>query len=147
MQGKISLLNSELKIHTHKALNIENAIQIISEYDLVVDCTDNFSARYLLNDACIICGKPLVHASVYMFDSTISVFNYTNEKGEKGPTYRCLFPSPPLSHEIKNCSESGILGTLTGITGSLQANEVLKIVAGFGEVLSGKLFVFNGLTG
>jgi sulfur-carrier protein adenylyltransferase/sulfurtransferase len=143
---KLSALNSALVIHTYPAINTENAMEIIGQYDVVVDCTDNFSARYLLNDACIICGKPLVHASVYMFDASISVFNYTDKNGINGPSYRCLFPSPPLMEEVKNCSESGILGTLTGIAGSLQANEVLKIVVGFGEILSGKLLMFNGLT-
>ncbi|MDQ2719882.1 MAG: HesA/MoeB/ThiF family protein [Bacteroidota bacterium] len=139
--------NSALAIHTYPAITRDNALQIIEQNDVVVDCTDNFSARYLLNDACVICNKPLVHASVYRFDGSLSVFNYTNKYGEKGATYRCLFPSPPEHGEIENCSESGVLGSLTGIIGCMQANEVLKIVAKFGEVLSGKLLVFDGLTG
>jgi len=144
---KLSAQNPKSVIRTYPSMNIDNAIEIIRQYDVIVDCTDNFSARYLLNDSCIICAKPLVHASIYKFDASLSVFNYTNKYGERGATYRCLFPSPPQFDEIENCSEAGVLGTFTGTIGCMQANEVLKIVGEFGEVLSGKLFVLDGLTG
>jgi len=144
---KLSKLNSRLVIHTYPSVNTNNVLEIIRQYDVIVDCTDNFSARYLLNDACIICNRPLVHASIYRFDASLSVFNYTNKYGERGATYRCLFPFPPKLDEIENCSEAGVLGTLTGIIGCMQANEVLKIIGEFGEVLSGKLLMFDGLTG
>lgn len=143
---KLSKLNSRLVIHTYPSVNTNNVLEIIRQYDVIVDCTDNFSARYLLNDACIICNRPLVHASIYKFDASLSVFNYTNKYGKRFPTYRCLFPFTPKLDEIENCSEAGVLGTLTGIIGCMQANEVLKIIGEFGEVLSGKLLVFDGLT-
>jgi adenylyltransferase/sulfurtransferase len=144
---KLSKLNSGSVIHTYPSVNTNNVLEIIRQYDVIVDCTDNFSARYLLNDACIICNKPLVHASIYRFDASLSVFNYTNKYGERGATYRCLFPFSPKLDEVENCSEAGVLGTLTGIIGCMQANEVLKIIGEFGEVLSGKLLMFDGLTG
>jgi adenylyltransferase/sulfurtransferase len=146
-QEKLSKLNSGSVIHTYSSVNTNNALEIIRQYDVIVDCTDNFSTRYLLNDACIICNRPLVHASIYRFDASLSVFNYTNKYGERGATYRCLFPFPPKLDEIESCSEAGVLGTLTGIIGCMQANEVLKIIGEFGEVLSGKLLMFDGLTG
>jgi adenylyltransferase/sulfurtransferase len=118
----------------------ERVLSIMEQYDIVVDCTDNLPARYLLNDACIILKKPLVHASLYKFQGQISVFNYQN-----GPSYRCLYPYPPRSEKILDSGRVGILGATVGMIGSLQASEVIKIIVGFGEVLSGKLFVFNML--
>lgn len=144
---KLSILNPKSVIWTYPSVKASNAIPIVRQYDVIVDCTDNFSARYLLNDCCIICDKPLVHASIYRFDASLSVFNYTNKYGVRGATYRCLFPFPPQFDEIENCSEAGVLGTFTGVIGCMQANEVLKIVGEFGEVLSGKLLVLDGLTG
>jgi adenylyltransferase/sulfurtransferase len=122
-------------------LNSENAISIIKDYDVIVDGTDNFPTRYLINDACILLKKPLVFASLYKFQLQVSVFNYL-----EGPTYRCLFPSPPKREEMPNCSEAGVIGVLPGIGGCLQANETIKIIAQIGIPLSGKLLVFDGLT-
>ena len=116
----------------------ERALKIMEGYDIVVDCTDNLPARYLLNDACIMLKKPLVHASLYKFQGQVSVFNYMN-----GPSYRCLYPYPPRSEKILDSGRVGILGAMVGVIGSVQAGEVVKIIIGLGEVLSGRLFVFN----
>ena len=115
-------------------------------YDLVIDGSDNFPTRYLVNDACVLLNKPLVYGSVNRFEGQVSVFNYSANKNEKGPTYRCLFPSPPSADSVPNCSEAGVLGVLPGIVGSFQANEAIKLITGIGEVLSGKLFMINALT-
>ena len=122
-------------------LTISNAIEIISQYDIVVDGSDNFATRYLINDACVILNKILVFGSIYKFDGQISVFNYKN-----GSTYRCLYPEPPIDGEIANCAEVGVIGVLPGIVGALQANEVIKIITEIGEVLSGKLLAFDALS-
>lgn len=119
-------------------LSAENAVELFSEYDVVVDCSDNYETRFLVNDACVLLNKPLVYGSIYRFEGQVSVFNYQN-----GPTYRCLYPELPTQESTTNCSMSGVIGILPGIIGLLQANEVLKLITGFGEVLSGKILVFN----
>lgn len=121
-------------------LSRDNALHIISQFDLVVDGSDNFSTRYLVNDSCVILNKPFVSGAIQGFEGQLSVYNY---KG--GPTYRCLFPNMPGPNEIPNCNENGVLGAIPGIIGSLQALEAVKIVTQIGEVLSGKLLLFNGL--
>ena len=115
-----------------------NAVEIAKEYDIIVDGTDQIHTRYLLDDACYLLEKPLVYSAIYKFEGQVSVFNYHN-----GPTYRDVFPNPPDATEIPSCNEVGVLGVLPGIIGSVQANEVLKIIIGYGEVLSGKLWLFN----
>jgi sulfur-carrier protein adenylyltransferase/sulfurtransferase len=141
-QGKLKKLNPLINIISYpNRLTSANALEIIKDFDIVVDGSDNFSTRYLCNDACIILNKPLVFGSIFKFEGQVTVFNYNN-----GPTYRCLFPEPPLAGEVPNCSQIGVLGVLPGLIGSLQANEVIKIVTGIGEVLSGKLFVIDLLT-
>jgi len=124
-----------------KRLSKDNVLDIFEKYDIIVDGTDNFSTRYLINDAAVILKKPVVFGSIYKFDGQVSVFNYNN-----GPTYRCLFPTPPKQNEMPNCSEAGVLGVLPGMIGVLQANEVLKMVCGNGEVLSGRLLTYSMLT-
>jgi adenylyltransferase/sulfurtransferase len=119
-------------------LEVSNALDIISQFEIVVDCTDNFSARYLINDVCVILNKPLVSGSIYKFEGQVTVFNYLN-----GPTYRCLYPNTSKQDVVSNCAETGVLGTLTGLTGTLMANEVIKVITGIGEVLSGKLLTFD----
>lgn len=139
---KLQLLNPYLNFQIYNyALSTENALQIFNEYDVIVDGSDNFPTRYLVNDAAVICNKPLVFGSIFKFEGQVSLFNY---KG--GPNYRCLFPSPPSPGEVPNCSEVGVLGVLPGIIGCLQANEVLKILLDIGENLSGKLLSFNALS-
>ena len=122
-------------------LTAANALTILPDYDVVVDCSDNFATRYLVNDACVLLGKPLVFGAIFKFEGQLSVFNY-----QGGPTYRCLYPEPPAPDEMPSCSDIGVLGVLPGIVGALQANETLKILLQLGEVLQGKLLVFSSLT-
>ncbi|MCF6307803.1 MAG: HesA/MoeB/ThiF family protein [Flavobacteriaceae bacterium] len=141
-KARLEDLNNEITIIAYpKKLTHKNAISLFQQYDIIVDGTDNFATRYLVNDASIITKKPLVYAGIYKFEGQISVFNYKD-----GPSYRCLFPNPPKEGTIPNCSEVGVLGVLPGITGTFQANEVLKIILGIGEVLSGKVLYYNTLT-
>lgn len=121
-------------------LSATNARELFKKYDLIVDGTDNFSARYIINDAAVLENKPVVYGALYKYEGQVAVFNYKN-----GPTYRCLFPEPPLN--VPNCNEAGVLGVLPGIIGLLMANEVMKICLDTGSVLSGKIQLFNGLTG
>lgn len=137
--NKLSKLNPNTVFDLHDFdLNCQNAAGIISKYDIVVDCTDNFMARYIINDTCVMLGKPFVFASVQNYEGQVSVFNYRN-----GPTYRCLYPEPPPESDTPTVEKSGLPAVLPGITGSLQANEVMKIITETGEVLSGKLLIFN----
>lgn len=137
-------LNPHINIICHPvALNAENALDIVQKYDVVADGTDNFPTRYLVNDACVILGKTNVYASIFKFEGQVSVFNFKNKNGELGPNYRDLFPEPPLPGSVPSCGEAGVLGVLPGIIGSLQASEVIKVVAGIGEPLAGRLFVFD----
>ena len=139
-------LNPYINIVTHNVhLSSENALDIIKDYDLVADGTDNFPTRYLVNDACVLLGKPNVYASIYRFDGQVSVFNYKSEDGVVGPNYRDLFPSPPPPGLVPSCAEGGVLGVLPGIVGSLQANEVIKVITGVGEPLVGRLFLFDAM--
>ncbi|WP_100614767.1 HesA/MoeB/ThiF family protein [Confluentibacter citreus] len=135
-------LNSEISVIAYaEKLTYQNALELFNNYDIIVDGSDNFETRYLVNDACIITNKPLVFGAIYKFEGQVSVFNYQN-----GPSYRCLFPNPPQKDAVPNCSEIGVLGVLPGIIGSMQANEVIKIILGIGNVLSGKLLCYNALT-
>jgi len=122
-------------------LTSKNALEIFKDYDIIVDGTDNFLTRYLINDAAIITNKPVAYGAIYKFEGQVSVFNY-----QEGPSYRCLFPVPPKEGSVANCSEVGVLGVLPGIIGSMQANEVFKIILEFDTVLSGKLFCYNAKT-
>ncbi|WP_222984182.1 HesA/MoeB/ThiF family protein [Flagellimonas meishanensis] len=131
--------NTAFKLHDSFLVR-ENAIEIIRDYDVVVDATDNFPTRYLINDACVILNKPFVYGALHGFEGHVSVFNHG-----AGPTYRCLYPTMPSSEEIPNCNENGVLGVLPGIIGTLQALETVKLISGVGEVLSGQLLVFDGL--
>ncbi len=124
-------------------LTIENALSIIANYDIVVDTTDNFSTRYLINDACVLLDKILVSASVQKFAGQLAVFNYPLVNQQRSGTYRCLFPEPPS--ENLNCDTAGVLGTVAGIMGTLQANEVIKVITGAGNVLANQLLLFDGL--
>jgi len=134
--------NSDIEIKSYPHIfDTSNALDLVQDYDIVVDCTDNFRTRYLINDACVKLGKPFVFAAIYKFEGQLSVFNY---KG--GPTYRCLFPTPPKTGEVPNCEEVGVLGVLPGVLGMYQANEVLKIILSIGSVLSGQLLSINLLT-
>jgi len=119
----------------------ENVRALVADYDVVVDGSDNFPTRYLLNDACVSMGKPLVSGAIYKFEGQVSVFNY-----QGGPTYRCLFPEPPSAAEAPDCNTIGVLNVLPGLIGTVQATEALKVVLGLGEVLSGRLWLLDTLS-
>ncbi|SKB77305.1 adenylyltransferase and sulfurtransferase [Lachnospiraceae bacterium] len=121
-------------------LEADNIADIIDGYDLVIDCTDNYKARYLINDACVLCGIPLVFGAIYQFEGQVGIFNLKD-----GPCYRCLFPAPPPAGLVPTCSEGGSISPLAGIVGSIQANEALKLIIGIGEHLSGKLLSIDSL--
>lgn len=144
---KISLQNPHVQTEIHPVkLTTGNALEIFSRYDLVVDGSDNFPTRYLVNDACVILNKPLVFGSIFKFEGQVSVFNYTSPGGQRSPTYRCLFPEPPAEGEVPNCSEIGVLGVLPGLIGTIQATEAIKVITGIGAPLAGKLLLLDALT-
>lgn len=143
---RLQEINPHITIHTHEVrLTSENALDILKDYDIIADGTDNFPTRYLVNDASVMLDKPNVYASIFQFEGQVSVFNYVDEEGNRGPNYRDLFPEPPPPGLVPSCAEAGVLGVLPGIIGSLQASEVIKLAAGIGEPLVGKLFLFDAL--
>lgn len=143
---RLESLNPHIKINIYNTqLTSKNALEIIKDYDVVADGTDNFPTRYLVNDACVLLDKPNVYASIFQFEGQVSVFNYKNASGELGPNYRDLYPTPPPPGLVPSCAEGGVLGVLPGIIGSLQASEVIKVITGVGETLSGRFFIFDAL--
>ena len=135
-------LNPDIQIDTFETmLTSANALDILKDYDIVVDGTDNFATRYLVNDACVLLGKPNVYGSIFRFEGQASVFGYSN-----GPCYRCLYPEPPPPGLVPSCAEGGVLGVLPGIVGSIQAAETLKLIIGKGEPLVGRLLLFDALS-
>ncbi len=138
----VQRLNPLVNTRVHRCRVVPgNVRELVEAYDVVVDGSDNFPTRYLLNDACVLLDKPLVSGAIYKFEGQVSVFNY-----EGGPTYRCLFPQPPGAAEAPNCDATGVLGVLPGLVGTAQATETLKVLLGIGEVLSGRLWLFDALT-
>ncbi len=134
-------LNPDVTVETHSAtLTSGNALEILSTYDVVIDGTDNFPTRYLVNDACVLLGKPNVYGSIFRFEGQVSVFDEKN-----GPCYRCLYPMPPPPHLVPSCAEAGVLGVLPGIIGTIQAAEAIKLITGIGETLTGRLLLFDAL--
>ena len=144
---RLQSLNPFIKINTYNTrITSANILEILNEYDLVADGTDNFPTRYLVNDAAVLLGKPNVYASIFQFEGQVSVFNYKDVDGKLGPNYRDLYPLPPPPGLVPNCAEAGVLGVLPGIIGSLQGLEVIKVITGIGETLSGRFFTFDALT-
>lgn len=138
---RLAGLNPEIEIVPHPVrLSSANAMDLVRDYDVVADGTDNFPTRYLVNDACVLAGRPNVYASVFRFDGQLSVFD-----AARGPCYRCLFPEPPPPGLVPSCADGGVLGVLPGIVGSLQALEVLKLLLGRGEPMIGRLLLFDAL--
>ena len=138
---RLSNLNPEIQIDAYETrLTSENALDIIREYDIVADGTDNFPTRYLVNDACVLLGKPNVYGSIFRFEGQASIFGYPG-----GPCYRCLYPEPPPPGLVPSCAEGGVLGVLPGIIGCIQAMETLKLILGSGEPLIGRLLLFDAL--
>lgn len=138
---RIADLNPNVEVVGYPVrLRAQNAMPIIEDYDIVADGCDNFSARYLINDACVLAGRPNVHGSVYRFEGQASVFD-----AKRGPCYRCIFPQPPPPGTVPSCAEGGVLGVLPGIIGLIQATEVLKLIIGAGETLISRLLIFDAL--
>lgn len=137
----LQLLNPDVKVIGHQTrLSSENVLEIIADYDLIVDGADNFPTRYLLNDAALKLGKPVVHASIFRFEGQVTTF-----LPHEGPCYRCLYPDPPPPGMAPSCQEAGVLGVLPGIVGTLQAIEAIKVILGIGKNLSGRLLLFDAL--
>jgi adenylyltransferase/sulfurtransferase len=138
---KMLAINPHLKITRHEvALTSENALDILKDYDLVIDGTDNFPTRYLVNDACVLLKKPNVYGSIFRFEGQATVFAY-----EGGPCYRCLYPEPPPPGLVPSCAEGGVLGILPGTIGLIQATEAVKLILGIGEPLVGRLMLYDAL--
>ena len=131
-------------VHDH-AVTVDNALEIIAHYDLVLDCTDNFETRYLLNDACYLSGKPLVYAAIYQYEGQVTIWNAPNPGGSRSANYRDLFPDVNAS-AIPNCSEGGVLSTLAGMIGCMQANEAIKYITMPGDALIGKILILDART-
>ena len=140
-RDKLLGINPHLKVNLHgDGIRRDNVREIVSQYDLVVDGTDNFPTRYLVNDACVLEGKPLIYASIFQFEGQATVFNY-----KEGPCYRCLYPEPPPPGLVPSCAEGGVLGVLPGVIGVIQATEAVKIILERGNVLSGRLLLYDAM--
>jgi len=134
-------LNPDIQVDVYnEPFTSENAMRIAQDYDILIDGTDNFPTRYLVNDVCVLLGKPNVYGSIFRFDGQASVFDAT-----RGPCYRCLFPEPPPPGLVPSCAEGGVLGVLPGTIGTIQATEALKLILGIGESLIGRLMLYNAL--
>jgi adenylyltransferase/sulfurtransferase len=139
--ARLRAINPHVEVITHPTrLTSANALELLADYDVIVDGSDNFPTRYLVNDACVLLGKPNVYGSVLRFDGQASVFSFSD-----GPCYRCLFRDPPPPRLVQNCAESGVLGVLPGLVGVVQAAEAIKLITGAGEVLAGRLLLIDGL--
>ena len=138
---RLNALNPEVEVVTYEmALSSENALGLFADYDLVIDGTDNFPTRYLVNDACVIQGKPNIYGSIFRFEGQASVF-----ATKDGPCYRCLYPEPPPPGLVPSCAEGGVLGILPGVIGTLQATEAIKVILGVGAPLIGRFLIFDAL--
>jgi sulfur-carrier protein adenylyltransferase/sulfurtransferase len=140
-KARLSALNPAIEIVSYETrLTSENALDLFRDYDIIVDGTDNFPTRFLVNDACVLLGKPNVYGSIFRFEGQATVFGYPD-----GPCYRCLYPEPPPPGLVPSCAEGGVLGVLPGIVGSIQAMETIKLILGAGEPLVGRLLLFDAL--
>ncbi|TVP80828.1 MAG: molybdopterin-synthase adenylyltransferase MoeB [Puniceicoccaceae bacterium] len=140
--ARLSAMNPDVRVRIHHTrLSAENAEALFRDYDLIIDGSDNFVTRYLVNDACVLGNKPLIYGAIQGFHGQASVFNYRG-----GPTYRCLFPTPPNPEDAPNCAELGVLGVLPGLIGLVQATEAIKVITGIGRPLSGVLLLWDALT-
>lgn len=143
---RLSAQNPEVKFHAHDVqVNADNVEELISAYDIVLDCTDNFDTRYLLNDACALAGKPLVYGAIYQYEGQVAVWNIRNEDGTLSPNYRDLYPEVNAA-AVPNCTDGGVIPTIAGIIGCMQANEVIKYITGIEDILAGRLLVLNAQT-
>jgi molybdopterin/thiamine biosynthesis adenylyltransferase len=139
--AKIAALRPEVQVDLHPvALTSENALELFAQYDLILDGSDNFATRYLVNDACVLAKKPQVHGSIFRFDGQVTLFH-----PGVGPCYRCIYPTPPPPGSVPSCAEAGVIGVLPGLIGSIMAMEGLKFLAGRGETLTGRLLIYSSL--
>ncbi len=142
----LTALNPEIVIIPYnEKLDPQNTAAIISQFDFVVDGTDNFASRYMINDACVLSGKTLIYGAISKFEGQVAVFNHDSENGSLKTNYRDLFPNPPAEGEIMNCEEAGVMGVLPGIIGTMMANEVIKLVTGIGVSLVNRIMTYNSL--
>jgi sulfur-carrier protein adenylyltransferase/sulfurtransferase len=140
-KARLSALNPAIEIEAYETrLTSDNALELFRDYDIIVDGTDNFPTRFLVNDACVLLGKPNVYGSIFRFEGQATVFGYPD-----GPCYRCLYPEPPPPGLVPSCAEGGVLGVLPGIVGSIQAMETIKLILGAGDPLVGRLLLFDAL--
>jgi adenylyltransferase/sulfurtransferase len=147
VKRKMFSLNSDVDTRTWKERwTQQHCVQHFPDYDVIVDATDNFVSRYLINDACVLMGKPLVFGAVSQFDGQAAVFNQLQTDGSRSMNYRDLFPLPPANGEVLNCAEGGVLGVLPGTIGAMQATEAIKLITGLGTTLSNRLWNYNALT-
>ena len=139
-------MNPEIKIISYtERLTTQNALKIINEFEIVIDGTDNFSTRYMINDACVLLNKPLVYGAISQFEGQVSIFNSRLNENNEAVNYRDIFPHPPKEDEILSCAEAGVLGVLPGIIGAMMANETIKFITGIGEPLTNQLLTYNAL--
>jgi sulfur-carrier protein adenylyltransferase/sulfurtransferase len=144
---KLRRMNPDCSITAYKIhLDKNNCLDIIKAYDVIVDCTDNFASRYLINDACVLKGKPVVYGAVNRFEGQTAVFNVADKDNTRTANYRDLFPEQPAQTEVMNCADAGVLGVLPGIIGSMQANETIKLITGIGEPLVNQLLTYDSLS-
>src|SRR5438046_2850276 len=140
-KDRLNALNPNVEIETHEvALSSQNALRLFEPYDVIVDGTDNFPTRYLVNDACVLTGNPNAYGSIFRFEGQASVF-----ATKEGPCYRCLYPEPPPPGLVPSCAEGGVLGVLPGMIGVIQATETVKLILGIGEPLIGRLLLYDAL--
>lgn len=146
-KSRINQMNPDIVVHAlAEMLDADNILSLLPQYDIVVDATDNFCAKYLISDACLECEKPMVYASISQFEGQVSVFNYFDHFTQQwGPCFRDLFETPPPPHLTQSCSEAGVLGVIPGLVGCFQANEVLKLILRVGELLSGRVLSIDCL--
>lgn len=143
--GHIQGLNTDITVIPHKMrLTVDNVMDLIQDYDIICDGTDNFTARFLLNDACYFARKPLVSAAILRFDGQLATYK-AYEEGEDRPCYRCIFRDPPAEGEVPTCAQAGVMGSASGTMGTLQATEVIKEIVGIGETMAGRLMIYDGL--
>jgi molybdopterin/thiamine biosynthesis adenylyltransferase/rhodanese-related sulfurtransferase len=140
-RDRLNAINPEVTVETHDAaISSDNALELLADYDIIVDGTDNFPTRYLVNDACVLLGKPNVYGSIFRFEGQASVF-----ATKDGPCYRCLYPEPPPPGLVPSCAEGGVLGVLPGVVGTIQATEVVKLIIGVGEPLINRFMIYDAL--
>jgi sulfur-carrier protein adenylyltransferase/sulfurtransferase len=144
--AKLRLMNPDTELIPYEIqLNQDNCLGLVEQYNIIVDCTDNFPTRYMLNDACVLKSKPFIYGAVNRFEGQVAVFNVPGEGKRYSGNYRDLFPVQPGAGEVQNCAEAGVLGVLPGIIGSIQANEAIKIITGIGTPLVNQLLTYNAL--